>query len=108
MNINEIGDQEKSAVLAKLVGWKIAYDTNGDLLISRTQMFGADVYESGNLYRTSRMALAWCVLNWANHSKINSQLWREMDYSGLTFLPPERAMRLWLDKIFELVMKMDR
>lgn len=121
MNINEMSDQEKSVMLARLCGWKhehlppkigdtlglnIVTDKNGDLLHKGWFSFPLAYPTIPSLYDPENMPLAWRVLNWAlDHLTAPSHFFQLRQMVGdmdLFVLPRDAAQRAWLDKILEL------
>lgn len=135
MNLNEMGEQEKSVALARLCGWRIdniptstgaawmrvLCDENGNDLGLRPP-FGGGIEKRHvdlkptklfNLYDPANMALAWRVGVWAGNnlpndaiSKLNDLWLRRDTYPYEVFMWYEpEAQRLWLDKILELAIE---
>lgn len=126
MNITELNEQEKSAMLAKVCKWKISYigNHNEKLLVSTgAGVAGFDDYQDGNLYDPANMALAWRVLNFVYYCGIDSllytvdeneargdfaQAWLDYwdgDLPHIYELSPQAAQTAWLDKILELAIE---
>ena len=124
MNIDELTDQEKSALLARAMGFKTQPSYQGSKVLS-FQFPGSEVGHT-NLYLVANMALAWRVLNWASnqlkketaipghitytwagrlHSFWGASYWVDAGKLFLYSMEPADAQRLWLDKILELAIK---
>ena len=121
MNLDEMSEQEKSVMLARLRGWRREKASIG----VRRSIYGKGwrncsdavwIDEDGNkvlfgvpnLYDPANMALAWRALNWAEAQDNVSFDFRIYKlFSGgssrvFIGLPPKEAQSLWLDKILEL------
>lgn len=110
-----MNDQEKSLVLARLMGWREVdeYDHMGHLLYrhwvdggKRLSIVGHDF----DLYHPDNMALAWRVHLWATTSafydKYRYWLAHGTGYEGhLLWWEKTNAQRAWLDKILELAIE---
>jgi hypothetical protein len=118
MNISELTDQEKSVVLARLMGWECT--PFGQIILPVPEEFDwfdisiqAPNIANDTLYDQQNMALAWRVLNWASTDQVNSTLlWDQYQQfeefwedSGMWHLPPADAQRRWLDKILEIAIE---
>lgn len=120
MNIDEMSEQEKSVMLARLVGWEVNQNNSpvGQIFIYYDRPRSNAI---ANLYDTANMALAWRVLNWfwafckpletpqqvtmwdGYHADLI--LWM-IDYgSSYEDMPPAEAQAAWLDKILELAIE---
>jgi len=104
--LNNLNDQEKSAMLAKAMGWKVTALPVGhdDLFIIVPNEYDRNIR---SFYSPANMSLAWKVLNWATEyeRKNNEELvmwWMDV---LLCNYPPADAQRLWLDKILELAIE---
>lgn len=109
-DITTLTDEEKSVMLAKLVGWE-EVETN-----DFSTCFWIDdergyfyVWETGEgLYSSDNMPLAWRILNWAHNNfvtvdrmAIHDMFWVTQIYGS----KPEDAQRLWLDRVLEIAIK---
>lgn len=124
MNLNDMTDNQKSVMLAKLMGWKVAniplkeaykrviVDANGNDL-GLTPVGGGvkpvEVEISSlkiNLYEPRHMALAWRVLNWAkaNYTKLHMSVTKEHSIAWIFAYEPD-GQRIALDKILELAIE---
>ncbi len=112
MDISKLSEQQKSQLLAKARGWRVAGDTifPDDETIDKIQIFYS---MGGNLYLAPNMALAWDIHLWMlNREKITapvSMLSKQLQYTNWwrTWFPwyDSKAQRLWLDKILSLIIK---
>ena len=90
MKIDELSDEQKTAILSELAN--MTPDVmNSDVLC-------VDLYDVAN------MALAWRVLNWAAAHGITTQInvvyqYKKGDWARMIDLPPADAQRAWLDYI---------
>ena len=119
---DELSDQEKSVMLAKLWGWEMEYEppkyrndygtaflmSNGKPLHAVQFRYPAAYPSIPNLYDPVNMSLAWLGLNWADtnlkgYDALDLYFW--WDKGSLLSLPPEKAQRAWLDKILELAIE---
>ena len=134
MNIGELTTEQKSVMLARLMGWRAAWDENNiehwaildrddEIIKSWTYHMGdtlpsAEIadrdfeYFLPDLYRAGNMYLAWRVLNWAagwiqSEESLGSKLkWHYAISDQLRWdLPPTEAQALWLDKVLELAIE---
>ena len=90
MRIEELSDEQKTAMLAALAGMTPDVMNSGVLCV--------DLYDPAN------MALAWRVLNWAAAHGITTQInvvyqYKKGDWARMIDLPPADAQRAWLDYI---------
>lgn len=108
MGINEMSDQEKSIMLARLCGWDVEYSPDNVIIRSTTEVFRVTLMSPNYLYNTKWMFLAWRVLNWA-HAQTTGYFEDHplllMLHNVDETLPPAEAQRLWLDKILELAIE---
>lgn len=118
MNIENMTDEQKSVMLAKLVGWEVS-ERHGvesvhyiDAVFVSTDKFTARLTGPDFLYADKWMALAWRVLNWAadrlpGETGQRQSFFKMLNGSGsaLWWLSPEQAQRLWLDKILSLAIE---
>lgn len=109
MKIDELSDQEKTVMLARLCGWIIKEDGSKTWVTCQDE-----AYSTTNLYQPIFMLLAWRVLNWAgaNFNKARPGDWRGAMYgsrhstiSELVGLSPADAQRAWLDRILSLAIE---
>lgn len=122
MNIENMTDQEKSVILAKLCGWEHKYDPppfgedmgcnyildeTGTVIYKGWYSFPLAYPQAPNLYHQDNMALAWRVLNWAvaPSASLCNRVHRFFLFSDLDLMPPAEAQRLWLDKILTLAIE---
>ena len=97
MRIDELSDEQKTAVLAELVNMTPDVMNSGVLCV--------DLYDPAN------MALAWRVLSWAEiESGKNTRCdfhfgWMEFLPESLFECPPADAQRTWLDMILSLAIE---
>lgn len=112
MNINELSENEKSVMLAKLCGLDVTYPMiDGGMRIAcyiNQGVFKIEytLYEPHYLYDPVNMALAWRVLNWARLQKDNPQLWHEMQkFDAGIDMQPDVAVRHWLDSVLGLAIE---
>lgn len=125
MNIDEMSDQEKSAVLAQIANIKglfvrhvpAKYSTSSDrsydiddhpaydIVSYRTER--GHVLIDVDLYDPDNMSLAWRVLNWAAETWADGNWinWAMYEPYFLLDKPPDVAQRAWLDKILELAIE---
>lgn len=129
MNIENMSDNEKSVMLAKLCGWEMrqhsVYKSEYSLYMHGYGSHGYYMTDDvPNLYDPANMAVAWRVLNWANRQTKRESTSKggrmvEWDVSWATYIddwlspygyewydmPPEEAQRALLDKILSLAIE---
>lgn len=133
MNINEMTEREKSAVLLKLIGaWVKCTNKQNSIwsIMLGEKAIVSDVCPMGlrsefahahhvmatiapDLYDEKHMALAWRVLNWAYFNpgekrEFHDKFMRWWDYGlgrTLVSLSPEEAVIEWLDRILSLAIE---
>lgn len=103
------GQYEASAILARLMGWKVEPDIYYLDTMLFTELDGTERI-GVNLYHPGDMSLAWRVLNWimtypmdteeAYQFRAKFQL--RTNFGELLSLSADKAVRFWLDKILEL------
>ncbi|MBK7181347.1 MAG: hypothetical protein IPH82_29910 [Chloroflexi bacterium] len=96
MRIDELSDEQKTAMLAELANMTPDVMNSGVLCV--------DLYDPAN------MALAWRVLNWAAAHGITTQInvvyqYKKGDWARMIDLPPADAQRAWLDYILSLAIE---
>ncbi len=119
--------QEKSDLLANIMGWEMKVDgpyplgmntsppgTSFSRLMAANKWLGYEIKFrslSGyptlpDLYETRNMALAWRVLNWATETKliIFDSWWMGFISAGI-MMPPDAFIDSLLDKILELAIE---
>ena len=95
-------DREKSVMLAKAMGWDVESGTYA-FQVSGIKPPEGDMIN--NLYKPSKMALAWRVHLWAvDHKVVGLNYIRWFD-SGIACWLKEDAQRLWLDRVLELAIE---
>ena len=113
MRIEELSDEQKTAMLARLCGWGVSTALGGTSYES-IFIYTQDNERCANLYDPANMALAWRVLNWAgaNFNKARPGDWRGAMYgsrhsaiSEWVGLSPADAQRAWLDRILSLAIE---
>lgn len=104
-------------MLARLMNWQFVYAGNGVVAVVREQIFvgTSTAYwyaESGphiDLYEKDNMALAWRMLAFADEldKRSNTTIFKDWWHSQNLYQikSPEKAQRLWLDKILELAIQ---
>ena len=110
MDISKLSEQQKSQLLAKARGWRVAGDTiiPDEETQIRTQIF---YLMGGNLYLAPNMALAWDIHLWMLDQELNVQ---ESPYavSPKSYLNwwkssvpwmKENVQQLFLNKILSLI-----
>ena len=115
MDISDLSDEIKSALLAMVMDWSIIQSevhpetyyfapTEDDDHIDDFYVCYADSGMPVN------MGYSWLVLNWAmlNHdigNAISNWWWNSPSASDLPTLSPADAQRLWLDKVLALAIE---
>lgn len=102
-------DNEKSAMLARLMGWQMGRYSNGKPCFRPPSRAPHGSYLH-DLYDPENMQLAWRVLNWAEQYgdfydwfyAYDAEAGDEINWIAM---PPAEAQRLWLDKILELAVR---
>lgn len=108
--------QEKSIMLARLMGWQFVYAGNGVVAVVRDKIFVGTTTaywysESGpcvDFYEKDNMSLAWKILAFAADldQRTNTTVFEEWWHSQRLYLKsPEKAQKLWLDKVLELAIQ---
>ena len=106
-----MNDEEKSVVLAGIVGWKLSPDAR------TARINGEDNCDDIplNLYSRGSMHLAWLVLNWAHDYAFDPDvpdekadlMYRTVEdlFGSESFWgrPPHEAQRAWLDAVLSVV-----
>ena len=105
MRIDELSDQEKTVMLARLCGWDIKSDGGRTWVTCQDE-----AYSTTNLYQPIFMLLAWRVLNWAIENLPKFMRTIEENFLCIGVLPyfgitPENAQRAWLDRILSLAIE---
>ncbi len=109
MRIEELSDEQKTVMLARLCGWKTAQHGNKTWVTCQDEPFSTT-----NLYQPIFMLLAWRALNWAGANFNNARPgdWRGAMYgsrhssiSEWVGLSPADAQRAWLDRILSLAIE---
>ena len=123
MDISKMTDQVKSVLLAKAMGLEIGehpiYEI--DWFFKIPEDWDWECEWECDLYRASRMAIAWRVLNWASSRDdaiddysfpyilsegVESFFTLNLDDDlAIWKMPPEMALRFWLDEILELAIE---
>jgi len=108
--------QEKSVLLARLMGWQCIYAADGVCAVIRGREFvGTSTAfwytETGphlDFYEAENMALAWKImartLEIDPNLKADFRIWWQSQ-ALYQIKPPKIAQRLWLDKILELAVQ---
>jgi hypothetical protein len=104
--MNDMSDQEKSVLLAKVAQLEIEYEPIVLMGLVQThtrketiEYFVPDLYDPTNMY------LAWRVHLWALEARgIRNPYWNFWANSPYVWIL-EDAQRLWLDKILELAIE---
>ena len=110
MRIEELSDEQKTVMLARLCGWGVSTALGGTSYES-IFIYTQDNERCVDLYDVANMALAWRVLNWAEiESGKNTRCdfhfgWMEFLPESLFECPPEDAQRAWLDRILSLAIE---
>lgn len=99
MKIDELSDQEKTVMLARLCGWIIKEDGSKTWVTCQDE-----AYSTTNLYQPIFMLLAWRVLNWAAANGITTEInvvyqYKKGDWARMIDISPADAQRAWLDYI---------
>ena len=122
MNIDKLTDQEKSVMLARVIGWRI--NAHGDMFeIPDTSVDNVGWKWRSNFYSgvDASMEQAWLVLNWAaqRNDGISDYGWpytvaegideifryEDDDDLSLWDKDPADAQRAWLDQILTLTIE---
>jgi hypothetical protein len=106
IKIDEMTDQEKSVMLARLMGWPVQEDGwiyPDNYTVSLRDLYAIDQY--GN---PKRFALAWRVLNWFKGLEAGSlpekpffYSWGKFEESMKLNLNAADSLHLWLDTVLE-------
>ena len=105
MRIDELSDQEKTVMLARLCRWAIKNDGGRTWVTCQDE-----AYSTTNLYQPIFMMLAWRVLNhvWSYQHLSENQIvtWSyAIGYAIDGSIPPADAQRTWLDMILSLAIE---
>ena len=103
MRIEELSDEQKTVMLARLCGWGVSTALGGTSYES-IFIYTQDNERCVDLYDVANMALSWRVLNWAAAHGITTQInvvyqYKKGDWARMIDLPPADAQRAWLDYI---------
>ena len=109
MKIDELSDQEKTVMLARLCGWGVSTALGGTSYES-IFIYTQDNERCANLYDPANMALAWRVLNWATENlpkfmRIIEENFLLIGVLPYFIIPPAEAQRAWLDRILSLAIE---
>ena len=109
MRIDDLSDQEKTVMLARLCGWGASTALGGTSYES-IFIYTQDNERCVNLYDPANMALAWRVLNhvWSYQHLSDNQIvtWSYViGYAIDGSTPPADAQRTWLDMILSLAIE---
>ena len=105
MKIDELSDEQKTIMLARLCGWNTVQYGSKTWVTCQDEPFSTT-----NLYQPIFMLLAWRVLNWAieNLPKFMRIIEENFLLIGVLpyfIIPPAEAQRAWLDRILSLAIE---
>ena len=114
--IDNLTDQEKSVMLARVSGWEVS--KLGQIFPKKFPGSDIAIYSEDSLYNPRHMALAWHVAEWAwdfpptltvkqgQNNKSVQHVFRVFWATKMRPIKNRKCQRLWLDKILELAIQL--